>query len=225
MSCDLSAEDLVAYVHGEVEPARKGAIAAHLEQCAVCQGSYRELQQTRRLLSAWADEEPATKLVFLPPRSWAGRWRQLGWGLSLAAAASLAILALAHSQIEYGHGQLRLQLRLVDTPAADSLDAPLSRAEFLEAQRQFAGMDQEAVQTVQTQQRRDLDQALQTAQTQQRRQLEQALTSFAVELDQQRQEDLQAVSQGLQVIDWSTADRFTRTEGLLQQLLIAAVDR
>lgn len=229
MSCDLSVEDLVAYVHGEVEPARKGAIAAHLEQCPACQGRYQELQQTRRLLSAWTDEEPAAKLVFLPPRSRAfgvgRRWRQLGWGLSLAAAASLAILALGHSQIEYGQGQLRLQLSLVDTPADYSLGAPLSRAEFLQAQQQLAAMVQQAVQTVQTQQRQHLEQALQTSQTQQRRQLEQVLTSFAEELDKQRQEDLQAVSQGLQVIDWSTADRFTRTEGYLQQLLIAAVDR
>lgn len=225
MSCDLSVEDLIAYVHGEVELARKGAIAAHLEQCPACQGRYRELQQTRRLLAAWTDEEPSAKLVFLPPRSAARRWKKLGWGLGWAAAASLAILALDHSRIEYGQGQLRLQLSLRDSPAADSLGTPLTRAEFLQAQQQFAALVQQAVQTVQTQQRQDLEQALQASQTQQRRQLEQALTSFALELDKQRQEDLQAVSQGLQVIDWSTADRFTRTEGLLQQLLIAAVDR
>ncbi len=225
MSCDLSVEDLVAYVHGEVEPARKGAITAHLEQCPACQGSYQELQQTRRLLAAWTDEEPSAKLVFLPPRSSARRWKKLGWGLSLAAAASLAILALAHSQIEYGQGQLRLQLSLRAAPVPDSLGTPLTRAEFQQAQLQLAAMVQQAVQRVQTQQRQHLEQALLTSQTQQRRQLEQALTSFAVELDKQRQEDLQAVSQGLQVIDWSTADRFTRTEGLLQQLLITAVDQ
>lgn len=229
MSCDMSKEDLVAYVHGEVEPSRKGAIAAHLEQCPACRGKYEELQQTRRLLAAWPDEEPLAKLVFLPRRSRAfgsgQRWRRLGWGLSLAAAASLVVLALGHSQIEYGQGQLRLQLSLAEAPAPDSLGTPLTRAEFLQAQRQFAELVQQAVQTVQAQQRQDLEQALQASQTQQRRQLEQALASFAVELDQQRQEDLQAVSQGLQVIDWSTADRFTRTEGLLQQLLIAAVDR
>ncbi|MSR83700.1 MAG: hypothetical protein EXS58_12380 [Candidatus Latescibacteria bacterium] len=226
MSCDLSVEDLVAYVHGEVEPSRKGAITAHLEQCLACQGSYQELQQTRRLLAAWTDEEPSAKLVFLPPRSSVRHWKKLGWRLSLAAAASLVILALGHSQIEYGHGQLRLQLSLSDTPAVqDSLGTPLTRAEFLQAQIQLAAMVQQAVQTVQSQQRQNLEQALQISQTQQRRQLEQALTSFAVELDKQRQEDLQAVSQGLQVIDWSTADRFTRTEGLLQQLLITAVDQ
>jgi hypothetical protein len=225
MSCELPVEDLVAYAHGEVEPSRKEAIAAHLEQCPVCQGKYRELQQTRRLLAAWPEEEPAAKLVFLPPRAVAWRWKLLGRGLAWAAAASLAILALSHSQIEYTEGQLRLQLRLVEAPAPDSLGVPLTRTEFEQAQRQFAALVQQAVQTVQDRQRQHLDQAVQAVQTQQRRQLEQALTAFAEELDQQRQEDLQAVSQGLQVIDWSTADRFTRTEGLLQQLLIAAVDR
>ncbi|MCC7261610.1 MAG: hypothetical protein IT369_03715 [Candidatus Latescibacteria bacterium] len=228
MSCELSHEDLIAYVHGEVEPARKGAIAAHLEACAVCRGSYEELQQTRRLLGAWPDEEPATKLVFLPQRSRflaaGNRWRRLGRGLTMAAAASLVLLALGRSQIEYGQGQLRLQLSLHPADPAPA-EAPLTRAEFEQGQRQLAELVQQAVQQVQAQQRQDLEQALQTSQTQQRRQLEQALTTFAEELDQQRQEDLQAVSQGLQVIDWSTADRFTRTEGLLQQLLIAAVDR
>ena len=229
MSCELSKEELVSYVHGEVDPARKGAIAGHLEQCPACQGTYAELQQTRRLLAAWPDEEPLAKLVFLPSRSqafWTGvTRRQMGWGLSLAVAASLVILLLSRSQIDYNQGQLRLQLRLAaaaPAPAPDSLGAPLTRAEFIAAQRQLAAVVQQAVQTVQAEQRRDLEQALQVSQTQQRRQLEQALTSFAVELDKQRQEDLQAVSQGLQVIDWSTADRFTRTEGLLQQLLIAA---
>lgn len=229
MSCDLPVEDLVAYVHGEVEPSRKGAIAAHLEQCAACRGRYEELQQTRRLLAAWPDEEPATKLVFLPRRSrvpgFGGRWRRLGWGLSVAAAASLVLLVLGRSQFEYHQGQFRLQLSLTESPAPDSLGAPLTRAEFAEAQRQLAALVEQAVYQVKAQQRQDLEQALLTAQGQQRRQLEQALTAFAEELDKQRQEDLQAVSQGLQVIDWSTADRFTRTEGLLQQLLIAAVDR
>lgn len=225
MSCDLSAEDLVAYVYGEVAPSRKGAIAAHLEQCPACRERYGELQQTRRLLAAWPDEDAPAKLVFLPQRPAARRWKQLGWGLGWAAAAALVVLALGRSQIEYGQGQLRLQLSLTESPSPDSLGTPLTRAEFLQAQRQLAELVQQAVQTVQTQQRQNLEQALQASQTQQRRQLEQALTAFAEELDQQRQEDLQAVSQGLQVIDWSTADRFTRTEGLLQQLLIAAVDR
>lgn len=225
MSCELTAEDLVAYVHGEVEPSRKGAIAAHLEQCPTCQGKYQELQQTRRLLAAWPDEEPAAKLVFLPPRSAARRWKKLGWGVGWAAAAALVVLALGRSQIEYGQGQLRLQLSLSAPAAPDSLGAPLTRAEFEVAQRQLAELVERAVHQVKAQQRQDLEQALATAQTQQHRRLEQALTAFAEELDQQRQEDLQAVSQGLQVIDWSTADRFTRTEGLLQQLLIAAVDR
>lgn len=225
MSCDLSVEDLAAYVHGEVEPARKGAIAAHLEQCPACRGTYDELQQTRRLLAAWPDEEPSAKLVFLPQRPSARRWKQLGWGLGWAAAAVLVVLALSRSQIEYHQGQLRLQLSLSAAPAPDSLSAPLTRAEFAEAQRQLAELVQRAVQKVQAQQRQDLEQALEASQTQQHRQLERALTAFADALDQQRQEDLQAVSQGLQVIDWSTADRFTRTEGLLQQLLIAAVDR
>ncbi len=229
MSCKLTNEDLISYVHGEVEPARKGAIAAHLEQCAACRASYDELQQTRRLLGAWPDEEPATKLVFLPRRSRFGaagnRWRRLSWGLTVAAAASLVLLALGRTQIEWGQGQLRLQLSLSAPPPADSLGAPLTRAEFEQAQRQMAELVERAVHQVKAQQRQDLEQALETAQTQQHRRLEQALTAFADELDQQRQEDLQAVSQGLQVIDWSTADRFTRTEGLLQQLLIAAVDR
>jgi anti-sigma factor RsiW len=226
MSCDLTHEDLIAYVHGEVEPARKGAIAAHLEQCAACRGQYEELQQTRRLLAAWPDEEPASKVVFLPrQRAGWGRWRRLGWGVSLAAAASLAILALGRTQIEYGQGQVRLQWSFGAAPAPDSAAAPLTRAEFEQGQRQLAELVQQAVRQAQDQQRQDLEKALLALQGQQRRQLEQALTSFALELDKQRQEDLRAVSQGLQVMDWSTADRFTRTEGLLQQLLIAAIDR
>lgn len=229
MSCKLSHEDLVDYVHGEVETARKGAIAAHLEGCAACRASYEELQQTRRLLGAWRDEEPAVKMIFLPRRSRlagaARQWRRLGWGVALAAAASLVLLALSRSQFEYGQGQLRLQFSLYPAPAADRAQTPLTRAEFEQGQRDLAALVQRAMEQVQAQQRQDLDAALQASQTQQRRQLESALTTFAEELDQQRQEDLQAVSQGLQVIDWSTADRFTRTEGLLQQLLIAAVDR
>ncbi|MBM3277795.1 MAG: hypothetical protein FJY95_06910 [Candidatus Handelsmanbacteria bacterium] len=184
------------------------------------------MQQTRRLLGTWPEEEPVAKLVFLPRRrAGLGRWHRLGWGVSLAAAASLALLVLGSVQVEYGQGQARLQLSLGAAPVPDSTDPALTRAEFEAGQRRLTELVQQALRQAQDQQHQDLEKALLTLQGQQRRQLEQALTVFAGELDQQRQSDLQALGEGLQAIDWSTADRFTRTEGLLQQLLIAAVDR
>jgi len=123
----------------------------------------------------------------------------------MGLAAALVVLALGHSQLEYGQGRMRLQWSLGEAP--DSLEAPLTRAEFLLAQQQSQDL---------------LQQVIAADRIQQRHELEQVLAQFAAHLDQQRQEDLKLVAQGLEAMDWSTADRLSRTEGLLQQLLVAA---
>jgi len=204
MNCEQVREELAACLYEEAEPTRKRTIAEHLETCPSCQEAWAELQQTTRLLSAWKDEEPPSTLVFVPQRR-KRFWSERRWSIGMGLAAALVVLALGHSQLEYGQGRMRLQWSLGEAP--DSLEAPLTRAEFLLAQQQSQDL---------------LQQVIAADRIQQRHELEQVLAQFAAHLDQQRQEDLKLVAQGLEAMDWSTADRLSRTEGLLQQLLVAA---
>jgi anti-sigma factor RsiW len=96
MSCNF-AEDLTAFVDGELEPARREALAAHLPTCAGCQATVGALQGALAQVAKAARFEPSPSLRYktmarISEQS-EKRWRRWMWAPSLAAAA-VALLAI-----------------------------------------------------------------------------------------------------------------------------------
>jgi len=92
-------DELMAYLDGELSPARALAVHDHLEHCVTCQALAAELQQVSRDLGLWQVEDPPASLaapVVAPtpnPRShfawlrFAGSWQFAGAAVMVAVVA------------------------------------------------------------------------------------------------------------------------------------------
>jgi hypothetical protein len=104
-SCDDKAT-LIAYLYGEVEPAERDRVEAHLSTCAACAAEVRALGDVRLGLALWAppdaelgfaivkrSDAPAPATVLRPARWWSTvpAWAQAAAAvLVLAAGAAIA---------------------------------------------------------------------------------------------------------------------------------------
>jgi predicted anti-sigma-YlaC factor YlaD len=211
MNCELHREELVAYGYGELGPSESAAVEAHLATCPDCRQALEELSRTRRLLRAWAEEEPPFRLTFVGQQV-PGRWRlpdwltgRRGWGLALGLGA-LVLVLVAGVEVRYREGELGLRVGLGRADSTAVVERPLARGELLQAQ-------QYTLETV--------AEMLRQAEERRQGELGLLLTGFARELERQRRQDLEWVGRRLQEMDWYTQARFRRSEQALQQLLPA----
>jgi len=63
MNHPIEAEELMAYLDGELLMDRASAAAAHLERCRDCQGLAADLQGVSQRLRAWQVEPPGSGLT------------------------------------------------------------------------------------------------------------------------------------------------------------------
>lgn len=220
MKCDLPREELIGFLYDDLDADQKAGIESHLNTCPSCKRALEELKRTGNLLRNWADEDPPASLVFVPDRlpwwkgiipDWlsAGNRRWLAPGLSLGLAAVILVLAAFNLEARYDrHGEVvvKLQFPFVSqagrAEAAD--EAPLTRAELVQVQRQSLAVIQEWIEEGHQRQRVELGLIL---------------DDFAGDLETQRRRDLLLVGRGLEEIEGSTESRFLRTEDLLHHLL------
>lgn len=87
MACNEWNDEWVAELYGELEPAQREALEAHLAACSACRTTIDGLRETRQALHEAAPLVPATpQVVVLRPRPfWSGAW-------SFAAGAACALV-------------------------------------------------------------------------------------------------------------------------------------
>ncbi len=97
MTCSV---DLKGYVLNEAGREERGAVSAHLQECAACREELGRLRTMHAALLALREEEPPRRIAFVSDKifepSW---WRRVfapGPGYGLAAAGVLAAAILAH---------------------------------------------------------------------------------------------------------------------------------
>jgi anti-sigma factor RsiW len=125
MTCSDIAPDLVPFHFGEIAPAERDAIEAHLLDCPECLADYLALK--RQVETAELDERPSESArlrlrravaqelgIETAPRPWAWWERPLAFGL---AGAALAAAAMMVGVITTGDGRAPRSLSL-DAPAA-----------------------------------------------------------------------------------------------------------
>ncbi len=220
MKCDLPREELIGYLYDDVDAGKKTGIESHLNTCPSCARAMEELKRTSNLMRNWADEDPTASLIFVPERhpwwkciipDWlsAGNRRWLAPGLSLGLAAVILVLAAFNFEAKYnGQGGVLVKLQfpfVSQSRRAEAADeAPLTRAELVQVQRQSLAVIQEWIDEGHQRQRVELGLIL---------------DQFARDLEVQRRRDLLLVGQGLREIDGATESRFMQTEDLLHHLL------
>jgi anti-sigma factor RsiW len=102
----IQAEELSAFIDGDVEEARVAKIQSHLDQCAACSGVAEELRTLRGDLSKLAEVEPQRNLWRPPEVSWWRRFWMVPVAAAVGAAAALLIVFVVGRPVDKPAGPL-----------------------------------------------------------------------------------------------------------------------
>jgi anti-sigma factor RsiW len=145
MSC--SPTDLKDYLFGELEPARRAQLEAHVGECRPCREELDRLRLTEAALHALPEEEPPRRIAFVSdkvfePRWWHA-WRQSGPRLAFAGAAMLSVAILVHGFVRppvvmapAGHAEAAAIEARVNAEVARRIETALQAAVAESEQRQ-----------------------------------------------------------------------------------------
>ncbi len=208
MNCDITREQIVAYLYDEdIHPNERERLKAHIETCPSCSQILEELGSTSRILNAWGDEKPDLDLVFVQERQ--PLWQNLlptRYPKTWVGAAIAAILIFTFLNIEFAiragafHAAIGLrssdpleQIAIADTSEVPSLDAPITLGEFIIHQQNLIDYTNRLVQTSQNQQRDEINNTF---------------IRLVGELETQRQQDLLRIDRGLHILYNAQENRY-----------------
>ncbi len=139
MNCDITREQIVAYLYDEdIHPNERERLKAHIETCPSCNQTLEELGSTSRILNAWGDEKPDLDLVFVQERQplWQNllptRYPKTWVGVAIAAILIFTFLNIEfsirdsafHAAIGLRSGDPPERVAIADTSEVSSLGAP-----------------------------------------------------------------------------------------------------
>jgi hypothetical protein len=229
MNCQQSYELFPDYLGKEITKEQSTELAAHLKICENCRQELISLSGIPSLLrNGWPDEEIPSSLIFETPRS---SWRQFVdvfsprfWprGVIVSAVATICFilcigtLAMLRTEIEFKEGQFRVSFN-----SSRSLLSP-----HFEANQQVAAVPAALS-------RSDLEKLIENAlaQSEQRQnsKVEKLLFEAKTEINTNRTEDMQKVSQGLKYLEmtqrevWKAAARnASYLESLAREVYVKA---
>jgi len=115
MRCEEIREHFIDFVYheGDASPVDH-EIREHVRTCEACRRELEELEQTRKYLQLWKDEDPLRRLAVA--RSGFGAPLHSGWKYAryaaIAAMVMLCFLALANTQIRWNSNGFSFSTRL-----------------------------------------------------------------------------------------------------------------
>ena len=203
MSCDIIREQLIDYLYDDnIRPDEHTRLKTHIENCLLCSQTVEELGTTSRILNAWPDESPNLDLIFVEERQ--SFWQNLvpthfprRWAAGIAIAAAAVIIltflniefavndGVFHASISQRTTQSASQVAKTNTSETETLHTPISRDEFITYQQEMLSYTNRLVEMAEKQQRDDVNRTF---------------IRLVRELETQRQQDLQRVDRGLQVL-------------------------
>jgi len=229
MNCQQSQDLFPDYLGKEITAEQSAELQAHMKTCENCREALVSLSGIPSLLrNGWPDEEIPMSLVFETPRS---SWRQFvdvfsprSWsrGVVICAAATIGFilcigtLAMLRTEIEFKEGQFRVSFN-----QPRSLLSP-----HFEANQRLAVVPAALS-------RSDLEKLMENvlAQSEQRQnsKFEKLLLEAKAEINTNRTEDMQKVSQGLKYLEmtqrevWKAAARnASYLESLAREVYVKA---
>ena len=217
MNCDITREQLIAYLYDEdIRPNEPKRLKIHIETCPSCSQTLEELGSTSRILNAWGDEKPNLDLVFVQERQ--TLWQNLlpkrypkTWATAGVAIAAILIFTFLNIEFAIRDGAFHTSIGLrssdspeqtatVNTTEVPSLDAPVTLGEFIIHQQNLIDYTNRLVQESQNQQRNEVNNTF---------------IRLVSELETQRQQDLLRIDRGLQIL-YNTQE--TRYDHILRQI-------
>jgi hypothetical protein len=121
-------DQILGYLHDELDPAAREAFGAHLDQCAACRAELAGFEATRGHLAAWTVPDARTAspgLRLVTPSAAPRRWP--AWGLAAAATLVLGLsAALANLEVRVGADGLVLRTGWAQAERSAPADAALA---------------------------------------------------------------------------------------------------
>lgn len=229
MNCQQSHELFPDYLGKEINSEQSAELAAHLKICVTCRDELTSLSSVPSLLrNGWPDEEIPKSLIFETPRSsfqqfvhfFSPRFWPRGVVVCVAATVCFILcigtLAMLRTEIEFKEGQFRVSFN-----PSHSLLSP-----HFETNQQLAAVPAALS-------RSDLEKLMENvlAQSEQRQnsKFEKLLLEAKTEINTNRTEDMQKVSQGLKYLEmtqgevWKAAARnASYLESLAREVYVKA---
>ena len=210
MNCDITREQLIAYLYDEdIRPNERERLKDHIETCPSCSQTLEELGSTSRILNAWGDEKPDLDLVFVQERQ--TLWQNLlprrypkTWATAGAAIAAILIFTFLNIEFAIRDGAFHTSIGLrssappeqtatTNTTEVPSLDTPITLGEFIIHQQNLINYTNRLVQESQNQQRNEVNNTF---------------IRLVSELETQRQQDLLHIDRGLQILYNTQENRY-----------------
>lgn len=203
MNCDITREQLIAYFYDEdIHKDERERLGVHIATCPSCSQALEELGNASRILSTWRDETPDFDLVFAEARSsfWQNPWparfpKRWAVAATFAIAAVLVIIffnvefalrdGAFHASIGLRSGDSSERIAANDTSETHPLDAPITFGELIVHQQNLIDYTNRLVHASQNRQRDEVNSAL---------------IQLVRELETQREQDLQRIDRGLQIL-------------------------
>ena len=211
MKCDDYRLLMMDALYDEISADDKKELEKHIKSCAGCREKYQALQLTRNTLAGWEDTEPRVNLTFVSqPASHLSDFFQnlktwkLPTRLGIVTASVLLLLSLFNTKIQYTDGQFAFQMSLFNP-------GPKIPETELVTQTDLETMRQENYQMVAT----ILDEYSK------RNKIETAVMFDRLydELEKQRQNDMYALSNAVEQVQYGTTRRLERTDRTLGTLI------
>ncbi len=241
MNCDITREQIVAYLYDEdIHPNERERLKVHIDTCPSCSQILEELGSTSRILNAWGDEKPNLDLVFVQERQtlWQNllptRYPKTWVGVAIAAILIFTFLNIEfairdgafHAAIGSRSSDSPERVAIADTSEVSTLDTPITRSEFITHQQNLIDYTNRLVQESQNQQRDEINNTfirlvseLETQRQQDLLHIDHVLTQMDsvknILLETQHEQDLLHIDRGLQTL-YNTYE--TRYDHILTQM-------
>ncbi len=206
------------YMYGELEEGREQELLRFISQHEDLQQELEELTETKSLLQHLPVQSPTEQLVIMEPESRAGKsW----WNSFLAALTPSSTFARS------SFGLVAALFLFVITAAFTDMNMSIGENGFTltfgEQPPVQQGFTPEQVQLIVEQVQRDnarmVNQIVTDAQVQQNLLMEETLADFASYLQEQRNYDLQQITQGITSLEQTTYNRFRQTDQVLGEII------
>ena len=196
--CD-DREQLISYLYDEADASGRRQMDAHLATCADCREELRSLRAVRQDLLAW--DVPEHQSVWKPfvspaPVVW---WRQVpAWGFAAAAAVMFGF-GLAGGLTARALMPAPVAIAAAPTTSAPTVVPTASSDEVRELRERLASLEKVALTSSAPASsaltRADVDQLLSESESRINQRTSKKLVSMTLNMQQQRDRDLQVISQ------------------------------
>ncbi len=209
---------IMDYMYGELNEAKEKELLSFIAKHDDLKQEFEELTETRSVLEHLPVQDPAEQLVIMEPASFEKEsfWNRLVDALipqNIFAQTGFGIAVLAFVFVVTG---AITGLNLTYTDAGVQLgfgEAPAVEKNFT------ADQVEQIVQQIQRDNVALVEQVVADAQARQNEQLEATFASFATYLENQRTNDLQLISSGLEDLKENTFTRFQQNEQVLGEII------